>query len=103
MKMPRKNRWFGVPDGSVYYYVISKPFLESAISYGRSHKEKRIRCQGYIINLVVMAFFFGPHPNEGFDVYDGPTFEEAEKWRKLGPMGKLHNIIIFIQKSPQRK
>jgi hypothetical protein len=24
-------------------------------------------------------------------------------WRKKGPVGKLHNIIVFIRSSPQRK
>lgn len=25
-----------------------------------------------------------------------------EEWRKLGPLGKLHNFIVYIQSSPQR-
>ena len=26
-----------------------------------------------------------------------------ELWRQKGPLGKLHNIVVFIQRSPQRK
>ncbi|PQM43545.1 hypothetical protein VC83_09672 [Pseudogymnoascus destructans] len=25
-----------------------------------------------------------------------------EQWRKKGPLGKLHNIVVYIQRSPQR-
>jgi hypothetical protein len=24
-------------------------------------------------------------------------------WRKLGPIGKLHNIVTYIRKTPQRR
>jgi hypothetical protein len=24
------------------------------------------------------------------------------KWRQKGPLGKLHNIVVFIQRNPQR-
>jgi hypothetical protein len=25
-----------------------------------------------------------------------------ENWRRKGPLGKLHNIVVYIQRSPQR-
>jgi hypothetical protein len=31
-----------------------------------------------------------------------PTQEEVVKWRKSGPLGKLHNIVVYIKRSPQR-
>ncbi|KFY09634.1 hypothetical protein V491_08054, partial [Pseudogymnoascus sp. VKM F-3775] len=31
-----------------------------------------------------------------------PSKEEIEKWRKKGPLGKLYNIAVYIQRSPQR-
>ena len=49
-----------------------------------------------------MSFFFDPHPNEDF-TYLGPTAEEADKWRRIGPLGKLYNIIVWVQGSPGRK
>jgi hypothetical protein len=67
------------------------------------HSQRRLRCQGHIINLVVMSFFFDPHPNEDFDTYLGPTAEEAGKWRRIGPLGKLHNIVVWVQSSTERK
>lgn len=29
--------------------------------------------------------------------------EEVEAWRNAGPLGKLHNIVVYIQRSPQRQ
>jgi len=31
-----------------------------------------------------------------------PTELEMENWRQKGPLGKLHNIVVYIQRSPQR-
>lgn len=67
------------------------------------HSQRRLRCQGHIINLVVMSFFFDSHPNEDFDIYLGSTAEEANKWRRMGPLGKLHNIVVWIQNNTERK
>jgi hypothetical protein len=30
------------------------------------------------------------------------TLKEVEEWRKFGPIGKLHNIVVNIQSSPQK-
>jgi hypothetical protein len=30
------------------------------------------------------------------------TLEDIEEWRKYGPIGKLHNIVVDIQSSPQK-
>jgi len=27
---------------------------------------------------------------------------EIQEWRKKGPLGKLHNIVVYIQRSAQR-
>jgi hypothetical protein len=32
-----------------------------------------------------------------------PTQLEMETWRRKGPLGKLHNIVVYIQRSPQRR
>jgi len=28
---------------------------------------------------------------------------ELEAWRKKGPIGKLHNVVVFIRRTPQRR
>jgi len=68
----------------------------------------RLRCHGHIINLVVKAFLWGNDPETFEAVVDSlvnKDDEEAELllWRKKGPLGKLHNIIIWIGRSPQRR
>lgn len=60
----------------------------------------RLRCNGHIIQLAVGAFLFGRHPN--LSNSDDLTREDIAQWRQLGPLGKLHNIVVWVQRSPQR-
>jgi hypothetical protein len=60
--------------------------------------EMRLRCIGHIINLVVKALLFG---KDTFAL-EMDTVEFAT-WRKIGAIGKLHNIIRYIRASPQRR
>ncbi|KFZ25264.1 hypothetical protein V502_00256 [Pseudogymnoascus sp. VKM F-4520 (FW-2644)] len=54
---------------------------------------------GHIINLTVQAFLFDDNEyNISLDL----TVSELDKWRLKGALGKLHNIVVFIQRSPQR-
>jgi hypothetical protein len=64
-----------------------------------------LRCSGHIINLAVKAFLFGKNAD---------TFEEdsqnkkqlgklkaiRELQRKKEPLGKFHNTVLFIRKTP---
>jgi hypothetical protein len=70
----------------------------------------RLRCSGHIINLAVKSFLFVTD-NETLEADDAEeitdrwlksTIKEIEQWRKKGPLGKLHNFIVFVQKSTQR-
>jgi hypothetical protein len=68
----------------------------------------RLRCYGYVINLAAKAFLFGDDP-DAFEL----EIENLEKlkleirhkrellaqWRKKGPVGKLHNIVIWIRRT----
>jgi hypothetical protein len=73
----------------------------------------RSRCLGHIINLAAKAFLLGKD-TEVFkaivDQVNDSTPRDSEvirnaqtAWRKKGPVRKLHNIIVFIRSSPQRK
>jgi hypothetical protein len=70
--------------------------------------QSRLRCHGHIINLVVKAFVWGEEP-EAFELeaesLRNQQDEEAELllWRRRVPIGKLHNIIVWIGRSPQRR
>ena len=66
----------------------------------------RLCCFGHIVNLAAKAFLFRKDP-ESFeveaDLYIRLQQEEKElnAWRRLGPIGKLHNVVVYIQKNPQ--
>ena len=70
-------------------------------------KERRLRCIGHIINLIAKAFLFGADAKH-YEV-NGNFLSESEDiekslnlWRRLEPVGKVHNLVKFIQSSPQR-
>src|SRR5205814_9676186 len=63
------------------------------------------RCLGHIINLAVQSFLFSD-PIEDSDE-DSDEEEEVkqtrkEAYRKMGPHGKLHNIVVHIHGSEAR-
>ena len=57
--------------------------------------QRRLRCNGHIINLVVKAFLFGKQEPDydDDDGVEGPSDAQLSYWRKVGPLGKLHDII----------
>lgn len=66
----------------------------------------RLRCNGHIINLTAQAFLFSTD-EDALDSTNNlnsfiPTEQEMESWRRKGPLGKLHNLVVYIQRSPQR-
>ena len=73
---------------------------------------RRLRCYGHVINLAAKAFLFGDDP-DAFEVeIDNLKKMKLEVkheqellrlWRKRGCVGKLHNLIIWIRRSPQRR
>ena len=56
---------------------------------------------GHIINLTVQAFLFDDDDSE-ISISLQPTEAEKDTWRAKGALGKLHNIVVFVQRSPQR-
>jgi len=72
---------------------------------------KRVRCTGHILNLVAKAFLEGKNKRliNSLDLNcQAPlsAVEESElleEWRKSGPVGKLHFLVHWIRRSPQRR
>ncbi|OAQ58045.2 ribonuclease H-like protein [Pochonia chlamydosporia 170] len=68
-------------------------------------KSHRLRCQGHIINLAAKSFLFVTD-NETLEHEDSSlhnvTLKQIEAWRRKGPLGKLHNFAVYIQRSVQR-
>jgi hypothetical protein len=76
-----------------------------------SAKHWRVRCSGHIINLAMQAFLFaniiGINELESYD--DCEQEEDARdkegrraKFLLMGPLGKIHNIVVYIRSSPAR-
>jgi hypothetical protein len=67
-------------------------------------KQRRLRCMGHIINLIARQILFGDDPDAfetGVSMAQDPKVELLLWWRQ-GPVGKLHNIVIWISRSSQR-
>jgi hypothetical protein len=68
----------------------------------------RLRCNSHITNLAAQAFLFPENDKEALVAENNtslllpPTEQEMAKWRQKGPLGKLHNIVVHIQRSAQR-
>lgn len=74
----------------------------------KQRRARRLRCLGHVINLAAKAFLYGTE-YEAFqrDIdtvkENSELLKELKLWRKRGPVGKLHNVVIFICRSPQRR
>ena len=70
-------------------------------------KHRRMRCFGHILNLVARAFLYG-NDAKAFEVDSdrlellGDQAAVLNHRRRKGPVGKLHNVIKYIRKTPQR-
>ena len=64
-----------------------------------------IRCSGHILNLVAQSILFGGDADalelELLSAQD-EELRHMDVWRRKGPCGKLHNIVKYIKRSPQR-
>ena len=79
----------------------------------RDPMTSRSRCLGHIINLAAKAFIFGKSVSAFEAIVDSvdesssrdsdATKLAQQEWRKKGPVGKLHNVIVFIRASAQRR
>jgi hypothetical protein len=85
----------------------------SVLHPDRDPVTSRSRCLGHIINLAAKAFIFGDNVGAFESVVDAvndatpqdsPAMRAAQnEWRKKGALGKLHNVVVFIRVSPQRR
>jgi len=78
--------------------AITTEFRHHRLSRTITSKEARLRCSRHIINLVVRSLFFGTSV-EALQL----DSVEFETWRRIGPIGRLHNTIRRVRGSPQRR
>lgn len=103
---------FSIPHDKVsYFYSDNASNNDTCIDalgleFGFDPVKWRLRCVGHIINLIAKAVMVGYCDNDVLEVeLDAEGVKEREQliaWRKRGPVGKLHNIIIYILGSTQR-
>ncbi|KAF5981720.1 restless-like transposase [Fusarium bulbicola] len=61
---------------------------------------RRGRCIGHIINLSAKALLFGKNADAFEQQLSGAealSDTEYARWRKKGPVGKLHNIVVDVK------
>jgi len=78
--------------------AIIKELRHHEVTRTISAKEARLRCSEHIINLVVKSLFFSTNV-EALKIES----VEFETWQRIGPIGRLHNIIRHIRVSSQRR
>ncbi|KAJ2971919.1 hypothetical protein NQ176_g7453 [Zarea fungicola] len=91
----------------VGYFTLDNASNDTAMreigrALGFDGETRRLRCFGHILNLAVKALLFG-HDSEAFedDLLGGEALNAKahELWRRKGPVGKLHNLIVWIHRS----
>lgn len=93
--------------------AVERYLGERRITWEKS--TRRLRCVGHIINLIAQAFLFKDYiQQEQLQLYEEAELQavgeevsdEANKrrtaFRKLGALGKLHNIVVYLRASPHR-
>jgi hypothetical protein len=61
-------------------------------------RESRLRYFGHIVNLVVKAILYGDSQLQK-ELDDCGDREAFKVWREQGAIGKLHNIVTYIDGS----
>jgi len=67
--------------------------------------EIRLRRFGHVLNLAVKAILWGMDI-EAFDLNYGEAQRQLgvlREWQRKGPLKKLHNVVTYILKTPQRR
>jgi hypothetical protein len=64
----------------------------------------RLCCIGHIINLIVRAVIFGTNSSKFEAELRGASDEFSfEIWAKNGAIGRLHNLIVYIHRTDERR
>jgi hypothetical protein len=93
----------------LYGYKANESTLDAELlhDYEIKYEPKvhRLRWQGHILNLAAHSFLFVTEEesleSNNVDKY-AVTLDEMERWRRCGPLGKLHNSVVYIQRSTIR-
>ena len=97
----------GSCDTAVWHVLKTLNPRATSAELDRLTEHFRIRCFGHILNLSAKAFLEG-ESSDIFDHHISPSEADNElellnEWRKRGAIGKLHNLVHWIRRSPQRR
>jgi len=100
---------FGLQERIGYFTTDNASANKKTLNYlaqehGFERDSRWVRCSGHIFNLVGQAALFGSDSEAFAQEVEDVTLEEFElrQWRRKGPIGKLHNLVYWINGSPQR-
>jgi hypothetical protein len=99
---------YGIGNKIGYFTLDNASNNDTAMEAIASHfglkdgHQSRVRCIGHIINLVVKALLFGNN-HQAFEE-EIPNVQALDVaahklWQNTGPVGKLHNLVIWINRS----
>ncbi|KJZ68169.1 hypothetical protein HIM_12437 [Hirsutella minnesotensis 3608] len=100
---------FGIKDRIGYFTLDNAENNDRALEViggelGFVGSRRRGRCFGHTLNLSAKALLFG-HNVEAFEeqLSGAAALSEAEHilWRRKGPVGKLHNLVVDVRRSDQ--
>jgi hypothetical protein len=98
---------YGIQDRIKYFTLDNAGSNDKAMEViggelGVVGSTRRGRCFGHTLNLSTKALLFG-HNVEVFgeQLSGAPALSEAEHalWRRKGPVGKLHNLVVEVRRS----
>jgi hypothetical protein len=118
---------YGISENVQYFMSDNASANDRAIrilsgSLNIHPEHHRLRCGAHVINLVAKAVLYGID----IDAFETDDLEESlsdsrhisafeaavrsvpadeiqKTWRRKGPVGKLHNLVTHIQKTPKRR
>ena len=100
---------YGIQDKIGYFTLDNAESNDKAMEViggelGFVGSTRRGRCFGHTLNLSAKALLFG-HNVEAFEeqLSGEAAMSEAEHtlWRRKGPVGKLHNLVVDVRRSDQ--
>ncbi|KAH7461153.1 hypothetical protein FOMA001_g19163 [Fusarium oxysporum f. sp. matthiolae] len=98
---------YGIKNKIGYFTLDNAENNDSAMAViggelGFDGRKRRGRCFGHILNLSAKALLFGSNPEAFENQLSGAAAlseTEHDLWRRRGPVRKLHNLVVDIDRS----
>ena len=102
---------FGIKNEQIGYFMLDNAtnndtaMMAIAKEFNFNPIERRLRCSGHIINIIARHLLYGYNPDlfKAEDMVPKDIKAQLQTWRKRGPVGKAHNLIVWVYTSPQRR